>query len=65
MKWQTGDLEVLREVFYGFSEEVRIRGFPSQPLGRFGFIVSGFHKTYRGFMVMSNLMGSIIIATAG
>jgi hypothetical protein len=30
---------VFREVVRGFSEEARIRGFPSPPLGEFGFVV--------------------------
>ncbi len=40
---QPGGLGVLREVFRGFSEEARTRGFPSPSLGGFGFIdvVSG------------------------
>jgi hypothetical protein len=37
-KMQPGDLWVLREVFHGFSEEARTRGFPSPPFGGFGFI---------------------------
>ncbi len=37
---QLGGLRVLREVFHGFSEEARTRGFPSPPFGGFGFIVS-------------------------
>ncbi len=28
-----------REVFLGFSEEARTRGFPSPPFGGFGFVV--------------------------
>ncbi len=35
---QPGDLGVLREVFRGFSEEARTRGFPSPPFGGFGFV---------------------------
>ncbi len=35
---QLGDLRVLREVFRGFSEETWTRGFPSPPLGGFGFV---------------------------
>ncbi len=35
---QLGDLGVLREVFHGFSEEARTRGFPSPPFGGFGFV---------------------------
>ena len=35
---QPGGLGVLREVFLGFSEEARTRGFPSPPFGGFGFI---------------------------
>ena len=35
---QPGDLGVLREVFHGFSEEARTRGFPSPPFGGFGFV---------------------------
>ncbi len=35
---QLGGLGVLREVFHGFSEEARTRGFPSPPFGGFGFI---------------------------
>ena len=34
---QPGDLGVLREVFHGFSEEARTRGFPSPSFGGFGF----------------------------
>ncbi len=34
---QPGGLGVLREVFHGFSEEARTRGFPSPSLGGFGF----------------------------
>ncbi len=37
MRRQPGDLGVLREVFHGFSEEARTRGFPSPPFGGFGF----------------------------
>ncbi len=37
---QPGGLGVLREVFHGFSEEARTRGFPSPSLGGFGFIVA-------------------------
>ncbi len=37
---QLGDLGVLREVFRGFSEEARTRGFPSPSLGGFGFVVA-------------------------
>jgi len=35
---QLGDLGVLREVFHGFSEEARTRGFASLTLVRFAFI---------------------------
>ncbi len=35
---QPGGLGVLRGVVRGFSEEARTRGFPSPPLGGFGFI---------------------------
>ncbi len=34
---QLSGLGVLREVFLGFSEEARTRGFPSPPFGGFGF----------------------------
>jgi len=34
---QPGGLGVLREVFHGFSEEARTRGFPSPSFGGFGF----------------------------
>jgi len=33
------DLRVLRGVIRGFSEEARTHGFPSPPLGEFGFVV--------------------------
>ncbi len=35
---QPGGLGVLREVFHGFSEEARTRGFPPPSLGGFGFV---------------------------
>ncbi len=46
--WQLGGLGVLREVFHGFSEEARTRGFPSPSLGGFGFVgvISNFSITF-------------------
>ncbi len=35
---QLGDLGVLQGVVRGFSEEARIRGFPSPSFGGFGFV---------------------------
>jgi len=37
---QLGDLGVLREVFHGFSEEARTRGFAPLTLVRFAFVVA-------------------------
>ncbi len=49
---------VLREVFRGFSEEARTRGFPSPSLGGFGFIVA-IAKYSRNFSdcLIGNLIG--------
>jgi hypothetical protein len=38
MLWQLGDLGVLREVFHGFSEEARTRGFASLAFARFALV---------------------------
>jgi hypothetical protein len=35
---QLGGLGVLRDVVEGVAEEARTRGFPSPPLGGFGFV---------------------------
>ena len=48
-----GDLRVLRVVFRGFSEEARTRGFPSPPLGGFGYIVSATNYSRTGLVVQS------------
>ncbi len=49
---QPGDLGVLREVFHGFSEEARTRGFPSPPFGGFGFIgVASDRSIAAGFQI--------------
>ena len=56
---QLGDLGVLRGVIRGFSEEARTRGFPSPPLGGFGFVVCcvSFIRLYGGQALIVNIIG--------
>ncbi len=58
-RWQPGGLGVLREVFHGFSEEARTRGFPSPPFGGFGFIgicCASFIRLYGNKVLTYNLI---------
>ncbi len=50
---QPGDLGVLREVFHGFSEEARTRGFPSPSFDGFGYIVAATNYSTNGLVVQS------------
>jgi hypothetical protein len=46
---QPGDLRVLREVFRGFSEEARTRGFASLPFDRFAFVTTSLGEIWAFF----------------
>ena len=59
---QLGGLRVLREVFHGFSEEARTRGFPSPSFGGFGFIVSTTNYSRK---LLDCLIGNIIGTYSG
>ncbi len=52
---QPSRLRILREVVRGFSEEARIRGFPSPPFGGFGFI--GVVRAYADYVNYATKVG--------